>query len=82
MDNDLFAIFRTIIPVKTHRPNSHIPITIAHALMKNLGTRLHQSTTLIPHRSAIKLNGIVTIKSGSHVSTCVLHSINCVSQSP
>ena len=40
-----------------------IPTIIAHALPTILGIRLHHKTALIPHFSAMKLNGIVTIKS-------------------
>lgn len=37
---------------------------MAHALITIRGTRLHHSTVLTPHFSAIKLNGMVTTKSG------------------
>jgi hypothetical protein len=40
-----------------------LPTVIAQALIPTLGTILHQSTTLIPHLSAMKLKGIVTRKS-------------------
>jgi hypothetical protein len=40
-----------------------IPTIITHVLPTILGIRLHHKTALIPHFSAMKLNGIVTMKS-------------------
>jgi hypothetical protein len=47
-----------IVPV-----SGYSPTTIAQTLMNILGTRLHHNTALTPHFSAMKLNGIVTMKS-------------------
>lgn len=41
----------------------HIPTITAQTLMTTLGTRLNHSTVLTPHFLAMKLKGIVTIKS-------------------
>jgi hypothetical protein len=49
--------------VEVTKVETTIPTMIAHVLPTILGIRLHHKTALIPHFSAMKLNGIVTIKS-------------------
>jgi hypothetical protein len=56
-----------------------LPTAIAQMLMPTRGTRFHQSTTLIPHLSAMKLNGIVTRKSVTKQS--IISPADCTASS-
>jgi hypothetical protein len=60
---DMLKIPWVWFSTSSQRMTDNIPTVIAQILIPTLGTRFDNRTTLTPHLSATKLNGMVTTKS-------------------